>query len=83
MRFFEARIIFWACLLFALVFVLFPKITYGEGGAKVNEDGSVTVTIPAEEVAYCMKNGGCRLVSKYDFMNAVARAIKEACGKAI
>ena len=83
MRFFEARIVFWVCLLFALVFVLFPKVTYSEGKTKVNEDGSVTVTIPAESVEYCIKNGGCRLVSKNDFLNAIAQAIRENCGKTI
>ena len=80
-RFWEIRVLFLMCILFALLFLTIPA--HGEGKTKVNEDGSVTVTVPAEEVAYCMKNGGCRLVSKNDFLNAIAQEIRKACGKTI
>jgi hypothetical protein len=46
-------------------------------------DGSVTITLPPEVMAQCIKEGGCQLFSRDAVMQIAAQAVKKHCAKEI
>jgi hypothetical protein len=74
-------------ILFALALTMIPPACAPaypqELKVEKRDDGSVVLTIPAEAVAQCVKEGGCQLWSNEAVLEVAQKAVKAHCAKEI